>query len=139
MSADEWMNKNDKIVYLITSLPVEFLPVEFFPVEFFPVEFLPIEFVVKWLDALLLLVDVDDDGLNKLLILLIDTADVLCSMASLEGDIFDGLSDISFRIFSKYLRNKKQKRMKKKKTIFIFDFQIFQFEFWLPFVFGTFF
>lgn len=84
-------------------LPVEFLPMEFLPVEFLPVEFLPTELVLKWLDALLLLVDVDDDGLNKLFILLIDTADVLFSMASLDGDIFDGLSDMSFRIFSKYL------------------------------------
>lgn len=74
--------------------------IEFLPDEFLPVEFLPIELVLKWLDVLLLLVDVDGDGLNKLLILLIDTADVLCSMASFDGEVLFG---ISFRIFSKYL------------------------------------
>lgn len=56
---------------------------------------------------LLLLVDVDGEGLNKLLILLIDTADVLCSMASAGGDVLFG---ISFRIFSKYLITQKRRK-----------------------------
>lgn len=45
--------------------------------------------------------------MHKLLILLIETADVLCSMASLEGEV---LSAISLLIFSKYLKkNYKEK------------------------------
>lgn len=71
----------------------------------------------NWLDLMLLLVDVDDGGLNKLFICWIDTLEELPSIGSFIGDV---LFDKSFFILSKYLSNEIETNIHTTITIYLF-------------------